>query len=108
MQEGNLKTLQLTSIYGNGWATDINIDLIDNTYGYVYRIRDDLSNFRGTSPRSVIGGNAFLLIGFSALVNSNLSYGVQLAIGMQSAKVAIRNAAYSGSGAGTWSAWAQV
>lgn len=58
----------------------------------------------GTLPTTVLGGNAFLLIGFSGMVNQQPLYGVQLALGFGSNKIAIRNANYA-TGGSVWSAW---
>lgn len=62
----------------------------------------------GTLPTTVLnGGNGFLLIGFSGIYNQQPLYGVQMAIGFSSNKIAIRNANYNASGS-TWSAWRAV
>lgn len=59
---------------------------------------------QGTLPTLILGGNTFLLIGFSNIVNQKPRYGVQLAVSFGSNKIAIRNAQYI-EGGGNWSAW---
>ena len=96
--------LALRSVYGSG-SDPINIDRINNGVGYIYRCGTTTGTFNGTSPTGILGGNAFLLIGFSVVFDSGLvQYGVQLAIGFGSNKIAIRNAPYNVSG-GSWGAW---
>lgn len=99
--------VHLDTLYGS--SKPINIDTIDNNFGYIYRCITG-SNFRGASPSSLLGNsNGFLLIGFSAIDAANQLpfYGVQIAIGFGNAKMAIRYSAYSLSGS-AWSSWATV
>lgn len=94
-------------VYGQN-GNVINIDRINNSFGYIYRVITG-SDFSGTSPISVIGGgNSFLLIGFSQVTANNLiQYGVQIAFGFGGTKIAIRNRNYVASG-GEWEAWTAV
>lgn len=73
---------------------DIDLDSIDMSLGYIMRLFSTTSTV--SEPFASMGCNAVLLIGFSAT-----SYGVQMAIGFGSAKIAIRNKPYGGS----WSSW---
>ena len=63
--------------------------------------------FTGTSPASIIGRGGYLLIGQSGINDGVLRFGVQLAIGVDSSKIAIRHASYKTSGA-SWSAWREI
>lgn len=84
----------------------INIDMINDQNGYMYSIAES-DGFTGTSPASIIGGNGYLLIGQSGINNGVLRFGVQLAFGFGSSKLAIRNANYKVSGT-SWSAWREI
>ena len=65
--------------------------------------------FSGTSPTSIIGGNAYILLGYSSVSPSDvLDYGVQIAISFSSSKIAIRNAPYNSQGGTTWSQWKAI
>lgn len=101
-----LTAIHLDAQYGSAYP--INIDTLQGDRGYIYRCVTG-SNFSGTSPTSVIGGNAFLLIGFSQINQTNQlpQYGVQLAIGFGQPKIAIRNRGYDASGA-AWSSWVAI
>lgn len=80
-----------------------NIDEISNPNAYF--IRCYVPEVSGTLPTTVIGGNTFLLSGFSYCVsNLKVAYGVQLAISFGSNKIAIRNAPYNENG-GKWNDW---
>lgn len=88
-------------------AANLNIDTINNEVGYIYRIVV-YNNPLGTQPIAILGGNAYILIGFSA-INSQQKpyYGVQIAFGFGGDKIAIRHAQYNSSGS-TWGAWTAV
>lgn len=64
---------------------------------------------QGTLPTSasLIGGNSFLLIGFSNIVNQKPRYGIQIAVSFGSNKIAIRNAPYV-EGGGNWTNWRAI
>ena len=95
----------LGAVYGEP-QYPIDIDNINNQYGYIYRCISTGSGFSGTYP-SVLGSNGFLLIGFSYIHNNKLIYGVQIAIAFGVPKIAIRNCGYTPTG-GTWSEWSIV
>lgn len=78
-----------------------NIDTISSANGYILRIGTSTS---GTKPTN-LGGNAYMIFGFSVCSSSGVYYGVQTAIGFGSSQMAIRNCAYNSDGTGTWSAW---
>ena len=101
----NIGNVELNTVYGANNIKTINIDTIENSIGYILRCQD--SHLQGTPPTSVLGGNTFLLIGFSSIVNQKPRFGAQLAIGFGSNKIAIRNAQYT-EGGGSWSAWRTV
>ena len=83
-----------------------NIDEINNSNAYF--IRCYASDLSGTLPITVLGGNSFILMGFSAITsNSKVMYGIQLAIGFGSNKIAVRNADYKANG-GSWNAWRAI
>lgn len=84
----------------------INIDMINDRTAYMYSIAES-DGFTGTSPTSIIGGNGYLLIGRSGINDGVLRFGVQLAFGFGSSKIAIRYANYKVSGA-SWSAWREI
>lgn len=101
----NIGKVELNTTYGADRTKTFNIDTIENHIGYILRCQ---SNYlQGTPPTSVLGGNAFLLIGFSNVVKEKPRFGVQLAIGFNTNKIAIRNAQYI-KGGGSWSAWRAV
>lgn len=87
-------------------AASFNIDTINVSDAYIMRIIAGTGAL-GTQPTTVLGGNAYILIGFSAITNNKPNYGVQLAIGFGANKIAIRNASYNASG-GSWSAWRAI
>lgn len=89
-------------------ATILNIDTINNQNGYIYRIHTSSSGNLGTQPTSIIQSNAYILIGFSA-INSQQKpvYGVQIAFGFGTNKIAIRNTPYT-TGGGSWGAWTAI
>nr|DAH27516.1 MAG TPA: hypothetical protein [Bacteriophage sp.] len=99
--------VELGIIHGSSNNNKINIDKINNTSGYILRCLATYTE--GTLPTTVLlDGNAFLLIGFSSVINQQqLTYGVQMAIGFGSNKIAIRNANYNTSGS-VWSAWRAI
>nr|DAP89844.1 MAG TPA: hypothetical protein [Bacteriophage sp.] len=101
----NIGKVELNTVYGANNIKTLNIDTIENSIGYILRCQD--SHLQGTPPTSVLGGNTFLLIGFSSIVNQKPRFGAQLAIGFGSNKIAIRNAQYT-EGGGSWSAWRAV
>ena len=101
----NIGKVELNKIYGASSAGTLNIDTIQNYLGYI--LRCESTYLQGTSPTTVIGENAFLLIGFSNITNQKPRYGVQLAVGFASNKIAIRNAPYVANG-GSWSAWRAI
>lgn len=105
--ESKTNGLNFDKTYGD-YGNSINIDTINNHSGYIYRVITG-SQFSGTSPISLLGGNAFLLMGFSDInQSSNLpNYGVQIAIGFGSSNIAIRNVSYNTTGA-TWGAWKKI
>lgn len=74
---------------------EFNIDNIDGSNFYIYRCRED--NITGSKPN--VGSNAYILMGFSTA-----NYGVQLAFGFGSSKIAIRNKPFASS----WSAWTYI
>lgn len=101
-----LTSIFMDKVYGQN-GNSINIDRINNSKGYVYRVITG-SDFSGTSPISVIGGgNSFLLMGFSQVTNNLIQYGVQIAFGFGGTRIAIRNRNYVASG-GEWEAWTAV
>lgn len=101
------RSVDLGYLFGESYSP-IDIDKIGNYHGYMFRIVTG-NGFSGTSPTSILGGNAFLLIGFSHINPSNNLpiYGVQIAIGFQSNSIAIRNADYTESGK-AWGAWKAI
>lgn len=101
----NIGKVELNTTYGASNKKTFNIDTIENPIGYIFHCQD--TYLQGTSPTSVLGGNAFLLIGFSNIVKEMPRFGVQLAISFNTNKIAIRNAKYIESG-GSWSAWRAV
>lgn len=103
----NIGQVELNSLYGATTAKTLNIDTINNDKGYILRCQTN--TLQGTLPTSasLIGGNSFLLIGFSNMVNQKPRFGVQLAIGFGSNKIAIRNAQYT-EGGGSWSGWRAI
>ena len=80
-----------------------NIDTINNSHAYIYSVYDPGGGM-GTIPN--VGSNTFILIGLSAIVASNNLplYGVQIAFGFGSDKIAVRHANYNTSGT-AWGAW---
>ena len=101
----NIGKVELNTTYGANSAKTLNLDTINHTGGYILYCQT--TYLQGTLPTSVIGGNSFLLIGFSNMVNQKPRFGVQLAIGFGSNKIAIRNTQYTEAG-GNWSAWRAV
>lgn len=101
----NIGNVELNTIYGANSTKTLNIDTMQIQNGYILRCQD--TYLQGTPPTSVLGGNTFLLIGFSSIINQKPRFGVQLAIGFGSNKIAIRNAQYT-EGGGSWSAWRAV
>ena len=97
----NIGKVELNTTYGANSAKTLNLDTINHTGGYILYCQT--TYLQGTLPTSVIGGNSFLLIGFSNMVNQKPRFGVQLAIGFGSNKIAIRNTQYTEAG-GNWSA----
>lgn len=79
--------------YGTA-GNPIDIDNI-NSQIYLIRIMFNDTGFSGAAP-SGLGGNSALLIGFSVQ-----AYGVQIAIGFGSSKIAIRHKPFQS----TWQAW---
>lgn len=78
------------------------IDKITGSTPYVISVVGDTASY----PTS-IGGNRFIIIGIgsdSLSESGKLVFGVQLAIGFGSTKIAVRNMSYSPNG-GTWSSW---
>ena len=83
-----------------------NIDKINNSNAYF--IRCYVEDVSGTLPITVLGGNSFILMGFSTITsNSKVMYGIQLAIGFGSNKIAVRNVNYNVDGA-SWNAWRDI
>lgn len=101
----NIGKVELNTVYGANNIKTLNIDTIENSIGYILCCQNNY--LQGTPPTSVLGGNKFLLIGFSSLINQKPRFGVQLAIGFGSNKIAIRNAQYT-EGGGSWSAWRTI
>lgn len=101
----NIGKVELNTVYGANNIKTLNIDTIENSIGYILCCQNNY--LQGTPPTSVLGGNKFLLIGFSSMINQKPRFGVQLAIGFGSNKIAIRNAQYT-EGGGSWSAWRAV
>lgn len=101
----NIGKVELNTVYGANNIKTLNIDTIENSIGYILCCQNNY--LQGTPPTSVLGGNKFLLIGFSSMINQKPRFGVQLAIGFGSNKIAIRNAQYT-EGGGSWSAWRTV
>lgn len=101
----NIGKVELNTVYGANNIKTLNIDMIENNIGYILCCQNNY--LQGTLPTSVLGGNKFLLIGFSSLINQKPRFGVQLAIGFGSNKIAIRNAQYT-EGGGSWSAWRAI
>ena len=100
IQSNGLTKLALNFAYSDN---DLNIDKVHGPYGYIYRFANYNSS-QGTYP-SGLGGNAIMLIGFSSIAKSGLpAYGVQIAFGFGSDKIAIRHVSYNVSGA-AWGAW---
>lgn len=96
----------------------INLDHIHNPNGYIIRIRTDAleANAFSNSLTEVAGGNAFLIIGFSAVMdkeatlqngrNMKIYYGVQMAIGFYG-QILIRQCPFNQNG-GFFSDWKTV
>lgn len=85
----------------------INVDTINNEYGYIYRVS---TSSGGTHPLSIVNSNDYLLIGYSRVINNDpdrVAYGVQIAIGSGDSKIAIRYAGYFPSG-NPWNPWVAV
>lgn len=101
----NIGKVELNTTYGANSAKTLNLDTINHAGGYILHCQTNY--LQGTLPTSVIGGNSFLLIGFSNMVNQKPRFGVQLAIGFGSNKIAIRNAQYT-EGGGSWSGWRAI
>lgn len=103
----NIGQVELNSLYGATTAKTLNIDTINNDKGYILRCQTN--TLQGTLPTSasLIGGNSFLLIGFSNIVNQKPRYGIQIAFGFGSNKIAIRNAPYV-EGGGNWTNWRAI
>lgn len=101
----NIGKVELNTVYGANNIKTLNIDTIENSIGYILCCQNNY--LQGTPPTSVLGGNKFLLIGFSSMINQKPRFGVQLAIGFGSNKIAIRNAQYT-EGGGSWSAWRTI
>lgn len=103
----NIGQVELNSPYGLTTAKTLNIDTINNDKGYILRCQ--INTLQGTLPTSasLIGGNSFLLIGFSNIVNQKPRYGIQIAFGFGSNKIAIRNAPYV-EGGGNWTNWRAI
>ena len=100
---GVLQKILFSTIWGTA-ENPINIDELYNDKGYMYRISSGETGFSGTAP-SGIGGNAFILLGFSNLQSAgHVRFGVQVAIGFGSSKIAIRSNNYNASGA-AWNEW---
>ena len=89
--------VKIDQAYGTNSTNAINIDSIQLGNGYIIRIKNE-GYLTGTLPTG-IGGNAWLLIGFGAG-----TYGVQMAIGFDSSKIAIRNMPLTG----TWGEWKYI
>lgn len=105
--KSNIGQVELNSPYGLTTAKTLNIDTINNDKGYILRCQ--INTLQGTLPTSasLIGGNSFLLIGFSNIVNQKPRYGIQIAFGFGSNKIAIRNAPYV-EGGGNWTNWRTI
>ena len=103
----NIGQVELNSLYGATTAKTLNIDTINNDKGYILRCQTN--TLQGTLPTSasLIGGNSFLLIGFSNIVNQKPRYGIQIAVSFGSNKIAIRNAPYV-EGGGNWTNWRAI
>lgn len=103
---GLIPKLIITNSFGS--ALPINIDTINNPNGYIFRVVQS-SGLSGTSPLGILGGTAFLLIGFSEInTDTNLpKYGVQIAIGFRSPIIVIRRAGYDSEGT-AWGAWKTI
>ena len=96
----------------------INLDHIHNPNGYIMRIRTDALevNAFSNSLTEVAGGNAFLIIGFSAVMdkeatlqngrNMKIYYGVQMAIGFYG-QIFMRQCPFNQNG-GYFSDWKRV
>lgn len=104
--KGLVEKLTLFSVYGYE-NSSINIDTINNGFGYMMCITNG-AGFSGTFP-SGLDCNRALLMGLSLINHNNnlVIYGVQIAIGFGSSKIAIRNARYSESGS-AWGAWSYI
>ena len=87
---------------------NLNINLINNSNGYIYRMIT--SDGSSASPTSILGGNAYILMGFSDVntATGGVGYGVQMAFGFGSSKIAMRNCNYNSSRTGSWSAWKAI
>lgn len=103
--QGIVPKVTLSQMHGYS-ENPIDIDMINERDGYIYYIAEK-EGFSGTSPISIIGGEGYLLIGASGVNDNTLRFGVQLAFGYGSSKLAIRNAPYRQSGS-TWSAWREL
>lgn len=82
---------------------DLNIDLIDAEFGYIYRVRSDIN--QGTFPSEA--GNAGLLIGYSQVRNNKVTYGSQVMLTFRGNGIYKRTAGYNASGS-TWSNWTAI
>lgn len=103
--KGIVEKLSLLSCYGYS-DTSINIDTIDNEFGYIMCIINQ-TGFSGTYP-SGLDGNRALLIGMSKITSNNLpQFGVQIAFSFGSSKIAIRNVGFSESGS-AWGDWTYI
>lgn len=105
--KSNIGQVELNSPYGLTTAKTLNIDTINNDKGYILQCQ--INTLQGTLPTSasLIGSNSFLLIGFSNIVNQKPCYGIQIAFGFGSNKIAIRNAPYV-EGGGNWTNWRAI
>lgn len=102
-------TYSPSALFSTTYGTDdipLNINSINNATGYAIRCYAG-NGLSGNLPTAIIGGNSFILIGFSTIKNEKIIYGVQIAIGFGSSKIAIRNAPHNANGS-AWNAWSAV
>ena len=78
------------------------IDFLNNTYALVAN-----AEASGTLPEK-IGGNRFLIIGDTLKHDNGLVYGVQLACGFGSNKLAIRNCYYNKEATSDYTDWRYI
>lgn len=106
--DGKVNQVVFQRDYGANNGIPINIDLIHNNVGYIYKVQNG-NTFSGTWPSKITAGSC-ILAGYSYIINDKPMFGVQLAFGIANGDknyIAMRTNAYSASGK-TWTAWKYI